>query len=232
MSSGFNYDGYLIFNPEGKVMQLDYINKTHELGSTCLALCNNRVGVLIAHVPLRSKLVEQQHKIFPITKKAVFTFSGITNDGMSLVRYLKAKATHEEIHMDRDIHPREVFSDYSFDASQRTVSGHERLYGMQGILMADHDGIKIVHVEPTGMLYSCLGAAVGLRCQSCNSVLKHLVSNFADASAEELIDIGLKALRNAYPDPEEQMIRASDIQIAVLEANKELEMADPSKYIE
>ena len=83
------FDSELLFNQEGRIKQLEFIKKTTELGNTTVALSNSKIGVLIVHVPKRTKLAEPQEKVFEINSKTLFTFSGITNHGLSIVRYLK-----------------------------------------------------------------------------------------------------------------------------------------------
>jgi 20S proteasome subunit alpha 6 len=227
MAGVVDYDSYLIYNPTGKIKQLDYIKRTTELGNTSIALCNKNVGIIIAHVPRRSKLAEHQNKIFKINDNSLFTFSGITNDGLQMVDYLKTASLVEDVIKDRPIHYLDVFEDLCMDAAERTMSEGSRMYGASGILMMDYDGIKIVEFEPTGIAREVIGVSMGNRSQSCRTILENEHAQFKNASLDELLSIGMKALTNAHPDPEENSLKLEDVQIYAIEAGKGIAKIDP-----
>ncbi|KAI5169578.1 20S proteasome subunit alpha 6 [Pancytospora epiphaga] len=231
MSGGFDYSSHLMFSPEGKLHQLDYIRRATELGNTCLALCNSSSGVLIAHIPKRSRLAMPQNKVFPINDTTLFAFSGITNDGLMIVKYLKDASTYEEIIKDRSIHYLEVFEDLCFDAARRSLVESARLYGVSGILMTDANGIKIVEFDPTGIAREAIGVSIGHRAQSCNTILEDCCDQLSNASLEDLVRIGIKALANAHPDPEEESLKTEDVYIYVMEIGKGYRRIETSEYM-
>lgn len=230
MHGVFDYDSELLFNPEGRIKQLEFIKKTTELGNTTVALCNSKCGVLIAHVPKRSKLAEPQQKVFEINEKTLFTFSGITNDGLSIVRYLKAQSVFENVIKDREMHHLACFDSLCFDASLRTISSPSRLYGVAGILLTDYNGVKIVEFEPAGYVREVIGVSIGNKSQSCRTILEDHHNIIKEGEEEDLIRLGLKALRNAYPDPDEEALNQNDIFIYVLEADKGVKVVDPGFF--
>jgi 20S proteasome subunit alpha 6 len=223
----FDYDTELLFNPEGRIKQLEFIKKTTELGNTTIALCNSDIGILIAHVPKRTKFAEPQHKVFEINDKTIFTFSGITNDGLSIVRYLKSQSVFENVIKDRDLHHLTCFESLCFDASVRTFFGSDRLYGVAGVLMTDFDGIKLVEFEPAGYVREVIGVSIGNKSQSCRTILENESELIKNGNENELIGIGLKALRNAYPDPDEQALKQEDICIYIIEKGKGIRIVEP-----
>ncbi|ELA41088.1 uncharacterized protein VICG_01881 [Vittaforma corneae ATCC 50505] len=227
----FDYDSELLFNPEGRIKQLEFIKKTTELGNTTVALCNSRVGVLIAHVPKRTKLAEPQQKVFEINNKTLFTFSGITNDGLSIVRYLKNQSVFENVIKDRDLHHLYCFDSLCFDAALRTIYSSDRLYGVAGILMTDFNGIKVVEFEPVGYVREVIGASIGNKSQSCRTILEDEADAIKNGQEKDLISLGLRALKNAYPDPDEQALKQEDIYIYVMEENKGIRIVD-SGFVE
>jgi 20S proteasome subunit alpha 6 len=230
MSQVFDYNSELLFNPEGKLKQLEFIRKTTELGNTSIALCNSKFGVLLAHIPSRSKLAEPQQKVFEINEKTIFAFSGITNDGLSIVRYLKSQSVFENVIKDRSLHHLTCFDSLCFDAALRTIQSENRLYGVSGILMTDSNGIKITEFEPAGYVREVIGVSIGNRSQSCRTILEHECENIKNANDNELIEIGMKALRNAYPDPKEDSFKTSDVYVFVMEQGKPVKKLDSSSF--
>lgn len=231
MAGGFDYDSYLMFNPEGKVRQLEYIRRSTELGNTSLVLHNKDIGVLIAHIPRRSKLAEPQNKVFEITERALFTFSGITNDGLGIVDYLKSCAIREDVVKSRTIHHLEVFDELCIDAARRSIIDSSRLYGVAGILITGEDEVRVVEFDPVGTAREVHGASIGYRAQSCNTILEDACESFPDLSLEELIQTGIQALNNAHPDQDDDTLKAEDVYIYVMEAGRGYRQIDSAEYM-
>ncbi|MCA9750431.1 MAG: hypothetical protein KC414_15075 [Romboutsia sp.] len=231
MSESIDYNSYLIFNPEGKIKQLEYIKNSADLGNTCLALCNDKYGVMIAHVPLRSKLAESQDKIFKINENSLFSFAGITNDGLEIVNYLRRSSLEEDVIKDRSIHYVHSFYDLCVDAANRTLVSSSRLYGVSGMLLMDYEGIKLVEFVPTGLISVAVGVSIGNRSQSCKTILENECENFSKTTADELINIGIRALYNANPDPAEGSLKSQDVQIYLVESGKGITKVDSSLYV-
>jgi len=226
MVSASENDSELQFNPEGRIKQLEFIKKTTELGNTTIALCNNEIGILIAHVPKRTKLAKPQQKVFEINNKTLFTFSGITNDGLTIVRYLKGKSVFENVIKDRDLHYLTCFEELCTGAALRTFTGDDRLYGVAGILMTDYEGIKVVEFEPAGYVREVIGVSIGHKAQSCRTILEDEHEGIKQGGERAMIGVGMKALRNAYPDAAEGELRREDIYVYVMERDKGIRIVD------
>lgn len=220
MPINFDYSNYLVFDPEGKIKQLDYAKKTSELGNISIALCNRNFGVLITHTPNRSKLAEKQQKVFEINSKTLFTFSGITNDGLSIVRYLKNQSVFEDVIKDRSLHHLSCFDKLCTDAAMQTLSGNNRIYGVMGILMTDYEGIRITEFEPTGYVREVVGSCIGSNSQSCRTILEDEFDIINSATLNDLISLGIRALKNAFLDPEENLLKNEDIGVYAIETGK------------
>lgn len=229
MAVHVDYDSFMIFNPEGKVKQLEFIRNTIELGNTVLGLRNGRYGVIIAHNEKVAKLANPQKKIFQINKKTLFTFSGITNDGLNIVKHLIDVSMSEEIIKDRDIHYLDVFNDFAFEASFRTLGGGTRLLGVAGILMTDYDGIKLVLMEPQGSVKEVRAMSIGNRSQSCRTILESECMSFEDMDLEGLIKVGIKAIQNAHP--ESGVLNGDNVEIMVLETGGNIYPVDSASYL-
>lgn len=217
MESQTDYTNYIIYNPEGKIKQLEYINNTVQLGSTVVALKNSKVGVFVTHNEKRSKFAKQQKKIFQIDDKSLFSFSGITNDGTKIVKYLKNNTVYENIRKGRNIHPIHVFDDLCLDACFRTLVNGKRLYGVQGLLLTDYDGISLVLFDPKGSAKEVCGMSIGNRSQSCRTILEDTCETFEELNVEQLVDLGIKSIKNAFPEP--GALNSDNVDIWVLETS-------------
>lgn len=229
MGSQGKYNMFKVFNPEGKVKQLDFIQQTTELGSTVLGLRNSAAGVLIAHNEKRSKLAEVQDKIFVIDKRSLFTFSGITNDGLSIVDHLIDKSVREEVLKGRCTHFLDVFDELLFDAFERTLLDSRRLYGVAGLYLTEYEGIRLVEFNPKGYTKEVRGMSIGNRAQSSRTVLETHCGEYESMGVEGMVAVGIKALRNAHP--EEGFLTGSNVEIWVLEQGKEPYAVDAGSFL-
>lgn len=220
MVSQGRYNMFKIFNPEGKIKQLDFIQQTTELGGTAVGLRNKSAGVLITHNERRSKLADVQRKVFRIDSRSLFTFSGVTNDGLSIVDYLIDKSVQEEVIKGRSTHFLGVFDDLLKDTFERTVVDGRRLYGVSGLYLSEYDGIRMVEFNPRGYVKEVSGMGIGSRGQSSRTVLEAYCLDYEKMSVDELVRVGMIALRNAHP--EEGILSEENVEIWILEAGKEI----------
>ncbi|CAD26077.2 20S PROTEASOME ALPHA SUBUNIT (C2) [Encephalitozoon cuniculi GB-M1] len=229
MGSQARYNMFKIFNPEGCVKQLDFIRQTTELGGTAVGLKNRSVGVLIAHNERRSRLADIQKKVFSIDRKSLFTFSGITNDGLQIVDYLIDKSVREEVIKGRAIHFLDVFEDLLRDVFERTILDGRRLYGVSGLYMTEYDGIRLVEFNPKGHVREVKGMGIGCRAQSSRTVLEAYCEEYEKMGVEELVRIGIMALKNAHP--EDDALTGENVEIWILEAGKAVYNIDAKVFL-
>ncbi|ADM12655.1 20S proteasome subunit alpha [Encephalitozoon intestinalis ATCC 50506] len=229
MGSQARYNMFKIFNPEGYVKQLDFIQQTTELGNTVVGLRNKGAGVLIAHNEKRSKLADTQKKVFPIDRRSLFTFSGITNDGQQIVDYLIDKSVQEEVIKGRPIHFLDVFEDLLRDTFERTIVDGRRLYGVSGLYMAEYEGIRLVEFNPKGYAKEVSGMSIGSRAQSSRTVLEAYCSEYEKMNVEELVRVGIMALKNAHP--EDDALTKENVEIWILEAGKVVYNMDAGMFL-
>ncbi|KAF9763945.1 putative proteasome subunit alpha type-6 [Nosema granulosis] len=225
-----DYKNHIIFNPEGKIKQMEFISNTTSLGNTVLALNNKKTGVFITHNERRCKLAEKQKKIFKINDYTLFSFSGITNDGLNIVDYLIDRSVHEKVIKERKIHPIHVFDDFVAETVARTVANDSRLFAIDGLLMTVHDGVRLVLYEPVGTVKEVRGMSIGNRCQSCRTVLESECLNFENMNLQELVRVGIKALRNAYPEP--GVLTRENVDIWVLDESDGAYHIDSQTYLD
>lgn len=203
MAEYSQYESVDTFTPEGKVKALEYIRNTVDLGNTTIALGNKKCGVLLAYTGKKSVLAHKQPKIFKISEKAIFSFAGITNDGLDIVKYLIDLSVWEEIYKNREIHPIKVFDDLREEASLRTLYSRNRMYGCGGILVNSYNNeINIVEFEPAGNVQYVNAVSIGSRSQSAKTILENYSGDYENADRNALIKIAIEALRNAHPDEE------------------------------
>lgn len=92
-------------------------------------------------------------------------------------------------------------------AQTNTQHYGKRPYGV-GLLVAgvDDAGPHLFEFQPSGMTQEMLACAIGARSQMARTYLERNLAEFADCSREELINHGLKALRETLSQDKELTI--------------------------
>ncbi|KAM0674647.1 Proteasome subunit alpha type-6 [Gurleya vavrai] len=181
-----NYDSFSIFSPEGVVKPFSYLTKAVEQGSLTLSLTNGTFGLIISQKNLK--------KVYKITPKSLFTFSGITNDGFEIIDYLINKSINEKVLKDREIDPLLVFEEFCYHSNLRTMMSSRRPFGVSGLLLCICDGLRLALFQ--NGVKECYAMSVGERAQSANTILEKEFEK--SLGEEELIRVGIKALKNAF----------------------------------
>jgi 20S proteasome subunit alpha 6 len=99
-------------------------------------------------------------------------------------------------------------------AQVNTQTYGKRPYGV-GLLVAgcDETGPHLFEFMPSGLVQEFLGGAIGARSQSARTYLERNFEEFSDASKEELVEHGLKALRDSLPQDKELTIDNTSVAI-------------------
>lgn len=204
MSSTYTeYAGVSIYAPDGKVNSLSHVQQSISLGSTALCITNHNQAILLVHHHSTNRLQHAMKKVF-VRKNLFFTFSGVTNDGLELIRYVLEEMACENVWKNRAVDPMKVFNEISATASSRTMISSDRLFGCGGILGVEHDGrIKVVEWMPTGTIRMARAVAIGNRAQSCRTILEKYFEDNEDVSNENMLDLAISAMKNAHGESDE-----------------------------
>ncbi|ORD98833.1 PSA6 [Hepatospora eriocheir] len=150
-----------------------------------------------------------------------------------MVDYLENKHLYETVERNRKMHPVQVFEDFTYGMSYSSLVGDSRLCGASGILLTEfEDKIVLVESKPNKTAKEVYGCAIGSRNYSCKTVLEDNLENFIDpnCTSEELIQIGLKAMKNAHPENDEvNVLKPEDLEIFLIEIGKPHQKINPTE---
>ncbi|EPR78067.1 20S proteasome alpha type-1 subunit [Spraguea lophii 42_110] len=191
------YDNYSIFAPEGKVRSFSSVENTVSLGNICLGIVSKDYGIIIGYMGEDNGLQYLSPKIHRITNNSIFSFAGITNDGLEIVNYLLHKSVEEDVGRDRELDPMCVFDDYSFSAAEKGVFVSKRLCGAGGMLLSWYNNnIYLVEISPLGVIRRMKASAMGHRSQSAKTILQKSVEEINSMDLKELIHLGVDSIKN------------------------------------
>lgn len=91
----------------------------------------------------------------------------------------------------------------------------KRPYGV-GLLVAgvDEKGTHLFEFQPSGMTEEMVAFAIGARSQMARTYLERNLDKFADASREELVQHGLKALKESLVQDKELTVENTSVGVA------------------
>jgi len=201
--AAMGYDRALtIFSPDGKLYQVEYAAEAVRRGWTSLGIKSEYGVVLIAERRRISPLhdVLNLEKVFIIDSHIGATFSGLGHDGRVLIDYARLIAIRNRLTFDEPIDV-ELLARIICDIKQAyTQQGGVRPFGVSIIFGGiDRKGVELIKTEPSGLYFKYYGVAAGSGEQTVSSYLeKHYNPKM---SVEELIILGLRALRAAVEEP-------------------------------
>jgi len=197
------YDRALtIFSPDGKLYQVEYAAEAVRRGWTALGIMSEHGAVVMSErrkVTLLHDVINLE-KVFVIDTHIGATFSGLGPDGRVLIDYARNIAMRHRLIYDEPIDV-EYLVRLVCDLKQvYTQQGGVRPFGVSLIFVGvDRKGASLYKTEPNGLYFKYFGVAVGSGEQPVNEYLeKHYRS---DMSVEELLLLGLRALRSVSGEP-------------------------------
>ena len=97
-------------------------------------------------------------------------------------------------------------------AQQNTQIAGKRPYGV-GLLVAgvDDTGPHLFEFQPSGVTQEMIACAIGARSQMARTYLERHLSEFENASREDLIKHGLRALKESLPQDKELTVDSTSV---------------------
>ncbi|EEA18966.1 proteasome component Pre5, putative [Talaromyces marneffei ATCC 18224] len=133
--------------------------------------------------------------------------AGLSSDARVLSNFMKQQSLGSRMTYGRAIPLDRIVTQIGDRAQTNTQHYGKRPYGV-GLLVAgvDDAGPHLFEFQPSGMTQEMLACAIGARSQMARTYLERNLAEFADCSREELINHGLKALRETLSQDKELTI--------------------------
>jgi 20S proteasome subunit alpha 6 len=130
--------------------------------------------------------------------------AGLSSDARVLSNFMKQQSLGSRMTYGRAIPLDRIVTQIGDRAQTNTQHYGKRPYGV-GLLVAgvDDAGPHLFEFQPSGMTQEMLACAIGARSQMARTYLERNLAEFADCSREELINHGLKALRETLSQDKE-----------------------------
>ncbi|KAI9772845.1 MAG: hypothetical protein M1840_008727 [Geoglossum simile] len=210
-----NYDNDSVtFSPQGRIFQVEYAQEAVKQGSVVVGLVSNTHTVLVALKRNAEELSSYQKKIIGIDDHFGIALAGLASDARVLSNFMKQQALSSKLTYGRAIPLERVVASIGDRAQTNTQHYGKRPYGV-GLLIAgiDATGPHLYEFQPSGMTQEMVACAIGARSQTARTYLERNLDEFAKASKEQLVQHGLKALKNSLPQDKELTIDNTTIAV-------------------
>nr|ALJ76678.1 proteasome subunit alpha type [Epicauta chinensis] len=189
-----------VWSPQGRLHQVEYAMEAVNLGSATVGLKSKTHAVVIALKRATSELSAYQKKIINIDDHIGITISGLTADARILSRYMRTECLNYKYSHDTYLPLNRLITQLGNKMQLCTQRYDRRPYGV-GLLVAGYDeqGAHIYQTCPSANYYDCKAMSIGARSQSARTYLEKHLDELTDATLEELIKHGLRALRDTLP---------------------------------
>ena len=150
------------------------------------------------------ELSSYQKKIIGIDEHFGLALAGLASDARVLSNFMKRQALASKLTYGRPIPLERIVQQIGDRAQTSTQVYTKRPYGV-GLLIAgvDETGPHLFEFQPSGVTHEMVACAIGARSQMARTYLERHLDEFAEASRDELIKHGLKALKESLSQDRE-----------------------------
>ncbi|MEQ2285516.1 Proteasome subunit alpha 1 [Ameca splendens] len=209
-----------VWSPQGRIHQIEYAMEAVKQGSATVGLKSRTHAVLVALKRAQSELAAHQKKILHVDNHIGISIAGLTADARLLCNFMRQECLDSRFVFDRPLPISRLVSLVGSKTQIPTQRYGRRPYGV-GLLIAGYDdmGPHIFQTCPSANYFDCKAMSIGARSQSARTYLERCMDKFQDCSLNELVQHGLRALRETLPT--EQDLTTKNVSIGIL--GKEME---------
>lgn len=153
--------------------------------------------------------------MFQIDEHVGIAIAGLTSDARVLSNFMKSQCLGHRLTYGRDMPVRSLVDMIGSKAQINTQHYGKRPYGV-GLLVAgvDETGPHLFEFQPSGMTEEMVAFAIGARSQMARTYLEKNIDAFAACGREELVQHGLKALKESLVQDRELTVENTSVGIA------------------
>ncbi|KKZ61295.1 20S proteasome subunit alpha 6 [[Emmonsia] crescens] len=200
-----NYDNDSVtFSPQGRIFQVEYAQEAVKQGSVVVGIASKTHAVLVALKRNAEELSSYQKKVIPIDQHLGIAIAGLASDARVLSNFMKQQSLASKMTYGRPIPLERIVNQVGDRAQTNTQHYGKRPYGV-GLLVAgiDDAGPHLYEFQPSGMTHEMVACAIGARSQMARTYLERHLEKFEGCGREELIQHGLKALKESLSQDKE-----------------------------
>jgi len=200
-----NYDNDSVtFSPQGRIFQVEYASEAVKQGSVVVGIVSKTHAVLVALKRNAEELSSYQKKVIAVDEHLGLALAGLASDARVLSNFMKTQSLSSRLTYNRAIPIERLVSSIGDKAQTNTQHYGKRPYGV-GLLVVgvDETGPHLFEFQPSGMTQEMVACAIGARSQMARTYLERNLEAFEGCGRKELIEHGLKALKESLAQDKE-----------------------------
>jgi 20S proteasome subunit alpha 6 len=218
------------WSPQGRLYQIEFAMEAVKQGSACVGLKSNTHAVLVTHKRSSGELASYQKKIFKVDEHIGIAIAGLTSDARVLCRWMQNECLNHRYVYETPMQVGRLVLRVADKSQKNTQRYGSRPYGV-GLLVIGYDqtGSHLFETCPSGNYFDYKAMAIGARSQSAKTYLEKHFEKFEEASLEQLIVHGLKALRETIGSQDEVGLTSDNTSVAIVGLDQPFQMIEGSK---
>ncbi|MGC8547534.1 MAG: archaeal proteasome endopeptidase complex subunit alpha [Candidatus Micrarchaeia archaeon] len=189
------YDRGVMFNPDGRLFQVEYAREAVRKGGAALGMVLKNGVLFVAHKNIDEPLavLKSLEKVFYIDSHIGATYSGIQADALHLIDIARQTAQTHRLIYDEVKSVAAITKELSEYILQATFYGGVRPYGISLIIGGIDTEPRLFMVDPGAALLGYKAVAVGNGSKIANDTLEKEYKD--NMSLEDGIELGVKILK-------------------------------------
>ncbi|AWP07843.1 putative proteasome subunit alpha type-1-like isoform 6 [Scophthalmus maximus] len=214
-----------VWSPQGRIHQIEYAMEAVKQGSATVGLKSKTHAVLVALKRAQSELAAHQKKILHVDNHIGISIAGLTADARLLCNFMRQECLDSRFVFDRPLPASRLVTLVGSKTQIPTQRYGRRPYGV-GLLIAGFDdmGPHIFQTCPSANYFDCKAMSIGARSQSARTYLERCMDKFSDCNLNDLVQHGLRALRETLPA--EQDLTTKNVSIGIVGKETEFTIYD------
>ncbi|MEN3006628.1 MAG: proteasome subunit alpha [Candidatus Methanosuratincola petrocarbonis] len=196
MLPGGSEGAYMMYTPDGRLVQVEYAAEAAKYGSPVVAVRGKGFAVMVARTKEPDPLLDPMEKIHMVDENIGIAGAGFTGDIQLLVDQARVEAQRHRLVFEDPIDVKTLVNQLGQFMYQFTRYGNVRPLGASLIVIgSDRVGTHIFQLDTRGLLLSGKALAIGKNSEAAISLLRGEYR--PEISMKDAIGLAVKALSSA-----------------------------------
>jgi proteasome alpha subunit len=190
-----------MFNPDGRLFQVEYAKEAVRKGATSLGLTTADSVVFVAHKNLNEPLAVPStiQKVFRIDSRIGATYSGMVADGLHIIDTARNQTQNHKLIYDDVKSVESLAKNISSYMMQATQFGGMRPYAVSMLVGGIDDTPRLYEIEPGASFLGYKADAIGVGKKVATELL--LKEYKQDLDLDDAIGLGIKIIKKISDTP-------------------------------
>ena len=219
------YDRGVMFNPDGRLFQVEYAKEAVRKGATSIGLTTEDSVIFVAHKNLNEPLAVPStiQKVFRIDARIGATYSGMVADGLHIIDTARSHTQNHKLVYDDVKSVESLAKNISSYMMQATQFGGMRPYAVSMLLGGIDDVPRLYEIEPGASFLGYRADAIGSGKKVATEMLLKEYKTTLDL--DEAIGLGIKIIKKISETP----VNEDNLDIGSVQDGKDFVILSPDK---